>query len=64
MINTLEISDIQKTQLIMAINFIFSKDAEEEPVLHSKSGNIEMMIYDKAMKLLSGFLNLFFLDIS
>ena len=33
-------------KLIHATNFIFSND--EEHVMHSKSDNIEIMIYDKA----------------
>ena len=37
-----------KIQLIIAINFIFSKDNDEEHVRHSKSDNIEIMINDKA----------------
>ena len=32
----------------MAINFISSKDTDEECAMHSKSNNIEIMIYDKA----------------
>ena len=30
------------------INFISSKDSGEEPVMHSKSDNIEFMVYDNA----------------
>ena len=41
-------SDIWKIQLTIAINFISSKDHEEEHVMHSKSNNIEFMIYDNA----------------
>ena len=37
-----------KTQLTVAINFISSKDINEECVIHSKSDNIEAMAYDKA----------------
>ena len=32
----------------MTINFISSKDTDEDRVMHSKSDNIEIMIYDKA----------------
>ena len=35
-------------QLMIAINFMASKDNEEERVMHSKSDNIEIMINDKA----------------
>ena len=33
-------------QLTITIDFISSKDADEEQVMHSKSDNIEFMIYD------------------
>ena len=36
-----------KIQLTIAINFISSKNNDEEPVMHSKSDNIEIMIKDK-----------------
>ena len=32
----------------IAINFISSKDSDEERVMHSKNNNIEIMINDKA----------------
>ena len=35
-------------QLTIAINFVSSKDKDEERVMHSKSNNIEIMINDKA----------------
>ena len=38
--------DTWKNQLTMAINFISSKDVDEERVMHSKSDNIEFMRYD------------------
>ena len=37
-----------KIQLKIAINFISSKDVEEERVMHSKSNNIEFMLYENA----------------
>ena len=45
------IIDLQKSstwniQLIVAINFISTKDNDKEQVMHSKSQNIEIMIYD------------------
>ena len=43
-------SDAWKIQLEIAIHFIFSKDGEEERVMHSKSKNIEFMLYDNANK--------------
>ena len=33
-------------QLTITIDFISSKDADEEQVMHSESDNIEFMIYD------------------
>ena len=47
-INNLKKSDTCKIQLTMAINFISPKDIDEQLVMHSKSGNIEIMIDDKA----------------
>ena len=46
--NNLKESDIWSIQLTIAIIFISSKDADEERVMHSKSGSIEIMLYDKA----------------
>ena len=45
------IIDIQKSgtwkvQLTIVINFISSKDINEEQLMHSKSDNIEIMTYD------------------
>ena len=37
-----------KVQLTIAINFAYSKDNNEERVMHSKSDNIEFMTYDSA----------------
>ena len=36
-----------KIQLTKTINFICSKDNDEKHVMHSKSDNIEIMIYNK-----------------
>ena len=46
--NNLKTSDTWKIQLTIAINFISSKDNDEERVMYSKSHNIEMMINDRA----------------
>ena len=40
--------DTWKIQLTIAINFISSKDTYEEQLMHSNSGNIETINYDKA----------------
>ena len=44
--NDLKISDTWKIQLTIAVNFVSSKDAEEEHAMHSKRDNIEIMIKD------------------
>ena len=46
--NNLKTSDTWKIQLTIAINFISSKDNDEERVMYSKNHNIEMMINDRA----------------
>ena len=45
-INNLQKSDTWKIQLTIAINFISSKDVDEEHVRHSKSDNVEFMLYN------------------
>ena len=47
-ITDLKKSDAWKIQLTIPINFMSFKDTDEELVMHSKSGNIEFMIYDNA----------------
>ena len=47
-ITNLQKSGAWKVQLTIAINFISSKDADEEQVMHSKSDNIESITYDNA----------------
>ena len=37
-----------KFQLTITINFLFYKDNDEESIMVSMSGNLEIMIYDKA----------------
>ena len=44
----LQNSDTWKIQLIIASNFISSKDAEEERVMHSRSDNIKFTSYNDA----------------
>ena len=36
------------------INFVSSKDVDEEGVMHSKSDNIEFTLYDNANEVLNG----------
>ena len=43
-LNNFSKSDTRKIQLVIAINFIFSKDTDEEHVKHTKGDNIELMI--------------------
>ena len=47
-INDVKKSNARKIQLTIAINFVSSKDNEEERVIYSKSDSIEIMINDKA----------------
>ena len=47
-ITNLQKSGAWEVQLTIAINFIYSKDADEEQVMHSKSDNIQLMTYDNA----------------
>ena len=51
-INILEESDTWKIQLIIAINFISSKDSDVMSVMHSKHDNIEIMKSDRADKVI------------
>ena len=44
----LQNSDAWKTQVTIAINFISSKDVEEERVMYSNSGNIKFTPYSDA----------------
>ena len=63
--NDLKKSDRWKTQLTMAINFVSSKDTEEEREIYSKSYNIEIIIYDiKQTKLSKNLLNHFLIHIN
>ena len=48
MIINLQKSDKWKIQLTIAMNFISSKDVNEEHVMHLKSDNIEFTLYDNA----------------
>ena len=45
-------SDTWKIQLPIAINFISLKDNDEERAIHSKNDNKEIMINDKAVKVI------------
>ena len=47
-VNNLKKSDSWKIKLTVAINFIYSKDTDEEHIMYSKSDKIEIMIYFKA----------------
>ena len=44
----LQESDTCKNQLKIAISFIFSKDDEEEHVMHSKSDNVNLTVCNDA----------------
>ena len=49
-INNFKSSGTRKLYLTIAINFIYFKDTNEKCLIHSKSNNIEIMIYKKADK--------------
>ena len=53
--NDLKKTDKWKTQFTMAINVISSKDNDEELVMHSKSDNIELTIYDNTDEVIEEF---------
>ena len=56
-INDLKQSDTWNIQLTTTINFISSKDDnDEDHVMHSKSDNIEIMISDEADEVIKNFL--------
>ena len=46
-INDLKISDAPTIQLKIAVNFMSSKETDEERVMYSEISNIEIMINDK-----------------
>ena len=48
--NNLKKSNRWKIRLTIAINLVYSKDNDEECVMHSKSKNTEIMINDEAIK--------------
>ena len=50
--NDLKKSDTWKIQLTKAINFFSSQDNDKKHVMHLKSDNIEIMIDDKAGKVI------------
>ena len=58
-INNLKKSDTWKIQSTITINFIsFKDDSNEECVMHSKSNNTEVMINDKAEKIIEEYMSL------
>ena len=44
-------SDTWKIQVTIATNFIYSKEAEEECVMHSRNNNIELTSYNDVNKI-------------
>ena len=46
LLSNLQKSGTWKVQLTIAINFIFSEDADKKKVMHSKSDSVELMTYD------------------
>ena len=61
-INNLQFSDTWKNQLAIAINFISSKDVEEEHVMPSRSNDIEFMPYGNANLVVDKLSSHFFQD--
>ena len=51
-LNHFKNSDTWKIQLTISINFMSSRDNDEEPLMHSKSDNIEVMFNDKVDKVI------------
>ena len=51
-INNLKKFDRSKIQILVAINFISSKNNDEECVMHSKSDKVKIMISDKSDEVL------------
>ena len=49
-ITDLQIYDTWKIQLTIVINFVSSRDAEEERVIHSNGENIKITFYNDANK--------------
>ena len=49
--------------LKIAVNSIFSKDIDEERVMHSKTDNMEIICHYKGDEVIEKILNHFFLDI-
>ena len=54
-IDNFKTSDTWKIQIIIEINFISSKDSNEEHAEHSKSDNKEIMINGKADEVVEDF---------
>ena len=55
----LQKSDIWKIQLAVSIDSVYSKDVEDECVMHSKSNNIEFMPYDNVNEVVDELNNFF-----
>ena len=51
--NTQIKSDTWKIQLTIAVNFVSSKDVDEERVMHLSTNNIEYMTYDNANEIVN-----------
>ena len=63
-VKDLKQSDTWKFQLTITINFIFSKDDnDEERVMHSKSDNMEIIISEEVDEIIKNFLICFKIDV-
>ena len=56
-ISNLKKPETWKIQLTRAVNFISSKDDDEERLMHSRNDKKEIMINDQADKIFNSFLN-------
>ena len=52
------INDVKKLKLTLVINFMFSIDTDEEPIMHLKSNNVEIMIKYKLDEIIEQFFEL------
>ena len=57
-INDLKNSNTWKVQYTVKINFVSSKDNDEERVMHSKNDSIKIIINDKAYEVIDEFFSL------
>ena len=52
------INDVKKLKLTLVTNSMFSIDTDEEPIMHLKSNNVEIMIKYKLDEIIEQFFEL------